>query len=40
MDYDVIYKGQVIANITAMSDAEANMDAKAIYGKDVTVERS
>ena len=40
MDYDVIYKGIVIGNIQASSDAEAKRNAQAMYGSKVTVERS
>lgn len=38
MDYDVIYKGTIIGNIQAASDAEALRNARAIYGAEVTVE--
>lgn len=40
MDYDIIYKGIIIANIKAGSDEEAERNAKAIYGSGVIVERS
>ena len=40
MDYDIFYKGGIIGNIQAGSDAEAKKNAKKIYGPEVTVERT
>jgi len=37
MDYDVWYKGMIIANVQAMSDRKAANMAKKIYGPAVTV---
>jgi len=38
MDYNVWYKGTIIANIKAASHAEADRNAKMVYGDNVAVE--
>ena len=38
MDYNIWYKGTIIANIKAASLAEAEINAKFIYGDKVAVE--
>ena len=39
-DYDVWYKGMIIANVKAMTDKKALNLAKKIYGDLVTVTKS
>ena len=37
MDYNIWYNGRVIANIKALNDKMALKNARAIWGKEVTV---
>jgi hypothetical protein len=39
-DYDVMYKGMVIANIKAFSDKDARDICNKTWGKKCTVERT